>query len=382
MTSTLGSLYPIINYHLLEPSTGAVSQQFSATQLQNALQFRENQILSECDITVKVQYYPAIAGRTKLPDGTFDIRRIAYLPAQPVIGGYGSGSYGIGSYGINSFTGVPENTILWRDDSWAEQSFNNQWNIAGVGTATPGLPLAYLTSTEPPITFDTDTPPGFAGQYEVITTYSSGNSTNIIIPNDWVHLLKWGALAYLLSTESNAKDNVRSQYCEQRFKLGLKMLQNSSALLTMKIGNIPLQVDSVFSADQYDTRWQAKAANQPMTAYQCGLNMVALSPAPWNQYSIIATVVQNAPLPQVSNDFIQLSQDLLNVIIDYAQHLAAFKMGGQEFMATIPLLQNFLREASIYNSRLSEMGEYTEFLLGLSQLDERRNPRIDTEVTA
>jgi len=236
-------------------------------------------------------------------------------------------------------------------------------------------------STQGPISFDTDCPPGFGGQYEVMLTGEAGASS-IIIPNDWVHILKWGALAYLLNTESNAKDNSRAKYCEERFKLGKIMLQNASALLAMRCNNVPLQVDSVMAGDQYNTRWQAQASNTPQYAYQTGLNLVALSPAPWSTCSMTATVVENAPLPVDPTDFVQVSQDVLDTLLDYAQHLAAFKMGGAEFSATMPMLERFMTEAKVYNSKLAEMGEYNDFLLGISQMNERRNPRLDPEVLA
>ena len=379
MTATIAGLYPILNYHLLEPPTGIVSAQFTQAEQYQAILFRENEVLSECGTNPTVEYIPAVNGRITLADGTFDVIRISYQPAAPyaLLNGYGAGAYGMGPYGVsNEIPGYPQNTTLWKEDTWAEQSFNEHYL-----QAPAGLPFAYLMSTQGPISFDTDCPPGFGGQYEVMLTGEAGASS-IIIPNDWVHILKWGALAYLLNTESNAKDNSRAKYCEERFKLGKIMLQNASALLAMRCNNVPLQVDSVMAGDQYNTRWQAQASNTPQYAYQAGLNLVALSPAPWSTCSMTATVVENAPLPVDPTDFVQVSQDVLDTLLDYAQHLAAFKMGGAEFSATMPMLERFMTEAKVYNSKLAEMGEYNDFLLGISQMNERRNPRLDPEVLA
>jgi hypothetical protein len=207
-------------------------------------------------------------------------------------------------------------------------------------------------------------------------------SLAIPLPNDWVHVAKWGALAYLLATESNAKDPLRAKYCEQRFKLGKHMLHDAPALLATRVNNVPVSIDPVMAADQYNASWQAQPLGPTANIYQAGLNLIALSPAPMVANSITATVVENAPLPYLLEDEVQVSEDILDVILDYAQHLAAFKMGGTEFMSTMPLLETFLREAAISNSKLSEMGEYTEFLLGVSQLNERRNPRLNPEVLA
>jgi hypothetical protein len=82
----------------------------------------------------------------------------------------------------------------------------------------------------------------------------------------------------------------------------------------------------------------------------------------------------NAPVPVNNTDFIQLSRNDLDAVIDYAQHLAALKMGGAEFTATIPLFQRFMAQAALYNSKLLELGEFTSTILGLSQRENQMNP--------
>jgi hypothetical protein len=382
MTSTVPAIYPILNYHLLEPPTGPVSQQFSTAEYQSALVFRVNEILGETGATLTRSTVPATNGRVTLPDGILDVVRLAYIPApSPGVGiGYGTGSYGVGLY--DSFTSAASNASpMWRDDTWSENSFDTSFPLK-----PPGTPTVYLMSTQGPISFDADRAPAFGGQYELLTTNEMDAATLAIpLPNDWVHVAKWGALAYLLGTESNAKDVSRAKYCAERFKVGKRLLQRAASLLAMRIGNMTLQIDSVEAGDQYAPMWEGRAPGTPASAYQAGLNLVAVSPAPLGTagaYSFTATVVQNAPVPINLGDEVQVPEDVLNVILDYAQHLAAFKMGGAEFTATMPMLETFLREATVYNSKLNEMGEYTEFLTGISQMNESRNPRLDPEVLA
>lgn len=50
---------------------------------------------------------------------------------------------------------------------------------------------------------------------------------------------------------------------------------------------------------------------------------------------------------------LQISKDYLNVILDYAEHLAAFKMGGEEFRHTYRAAANFFAAALAYNQRLA-----------------------------
>ena len=361
LTITDVGIYKDIQFSLLEPSVGVnpwtgVSTQFSADDLINAVQRRRDEIVSLTGCRHTRRSVGAVAGRILLPDTVIDVRRLAYFPA----------------------IGSP--SVIWPDDTWSEQSFQQSYLQNPAGT-----PLTYLMSTEPPISFDTDRAPGSAGSYELLTieadpALSATVPSFLPIPDDWVHLIKWAALADLLGRESNAKDSLRATYCEQRYKLGVAALMQASALLALRIGNVPLQIDAVRSADLYQTTWQALAPGKPSNAYHAGLNLLALAAIPdAGPYSLTATVVQNAPIPVADADSVQVARDDLDAILDYAQHIAAFKLGGAEFLSTMPLLQHFLGLAQTYNAKLAELGEYTSALLGLSNLEESRNPRMAME---
>jgi hypothetical protein len=195
-------------------------------------------------------------------------------------------------------------------------------------------------------------------------------------------VIKWGALADLLSRESNAKDIPRAQYCESRYRLGLAVLSAAPALLAMRVNNVPIQIDSVRGADLYNTGWQGAVAGAPQTILHAGLNKLALAPiADGGVYTMTATVVQNAPIPVLDADPVQVARDELDVILDMAQHISAFKQGGEEFNRTMPLFQRFLKMAGAYNSKLRELGEYQTIMADLSQRERDMAPLMDTEVT-
>jgi len=332
-------------------------------------------VLSLAACTLNRRLVPAVAGRIVLPDTVLEVRRAAYLPT--VVGtGYGLGLYGVGGYGGLPPASGPANSTLWPEDTWAEQSFNRNWTIQPAGT-----PETYLMSTEPPLSFDTDRPPAFGGQYELITN-EAGPALNamapqlLLIPDDWAWVVKWGALADLLSRDSNAKDPLRASYCEQRYQMGIALLSAAPALLAMRLGNVPLSIDSVRAADLYKSSWQAATPATPYEALTTGLNLLALNPTPDSGlHSLTATVVQNAPMPVASLDPLQVSRDDLDAIIDFAQHLALFKAGGAEFISTIPLFQRFLRQAAFYGLKLQELAEYTSVIYALSQRESQMNPR-------
>jgi hypothetical protein len=356
-------LYTTMEFHLLEPvatnfpAVGQVwtgSKQFTIQDLINAVQRRRDEILSVSGCTITLRTVPAVPGRTSLPDTVIDIRRGAFLPQ-------------------HGFGGVA--SPLWMDDVWAEQAFENSYLQSPAGT-----PQIMAVSSQPPLSFDVDIQPNIPGTYELLTIEAGGGlsvvaASTLLIPDDWTWVLKWGALADLFSRESNGKDELRAQYCEARYRQGLELLTNASALLAMRLNNVPLNIDSVYNADAFNQGWQGVAASQPDTALVSGLNLVALSPKPdAGPYSVTATVAQNAPIPSVGTDPVQVGRDEYDAVIGYAQHLAAFKMGGAEMMATAPLLERFLLAAQVYNSKLIQSGEFMKVIYGLSSLQKKANP--------
>jgi hypothetical protein len=356
-------LYTVIEYHLLEPPNGAStiwlgSTQFSLSDIGNALQQRINELLGATACVLTQFQLAGVAGRIALLPTTLDLRRVAYLP--------------------NPATGLAPST-LWQDDSWAWQSFEPDYT-----TLPPGIPSTYAMSTQPLLTFDVDTQLNVAGGiYEVLTSNSaitSPTGSPIVIPDDWSWLAKWGALADLLGRESNAKDLPRQRYCEQRYADGMRLLTIAPALLGIRVNNLPLEIDAVTSADQYNPSWQGAAKGTPAQALVASLNLIALTPAADSTTrSVTATVIENAPVPSVPTDPINVTLDIYEALLDEAQHIATFKMGGAEFAATIPMHQRFLSLAALYASRIAEMGQFAEVLQGQSQLDAERNPRFTSD---
>lgn len=369
-TVTDDELYRIIQYQVLEPSVGVnpwtgVSTQFTTAQLVNAVQRRRDELFSISGCTITRSTVGAVAGRIQLNDSVIDVRRMAYLPATIF---------------------AKPNSIVWPDDTWAEMAFDPKYTLNPAG-----VPATYLMTTQPPIAFDTDRPPAYGGSYELLTVNAGAalDATTpalIEMPDDWTHILKWGALADLMGRESNAKDVLRQQYCEQRYRMGLALLLRAPALLAARLGSRAMQIDSVRGADLYNTDWQAQASDVPSYVYHMGLNKIALSPpADATPASFLLTVVRNAPLPAATSDYVEVSREDLEVILDYAQHIAMFKCGGQEFTDSFPLFQRFLQQTSLYGAKLQEIAEYTSAIMGLSkgiELDPRMTPAGEQVATS
>ena len=117
----------------------------------------------------------------------------------------------------------------------------------------------------------------------------------------------------------------------------------------------------------------------------CGLAtavfaQVAPVPDAVNPYSVTFDVVQNAPVPVADGNFIQLGREELDAVLDYSEHLAAVKMGGAEFAATVPLLQRFLRVAGQYNEKLRVTGDFLPATLGQTVKEDLRRPRRESDL--
>lgn len=360
LSETDQTLLSLIEYHLLEPQTSAYplawtgSLQFAITDLLSAIQQSRDEVLSESGCTIVQAYIAALPGRTFLNGNVLGLRRVAWLPTS----GFG--------YTAN---------CLLPADLWSQQSFES-----GFPQGSPGTPLTYRQSTEPPLGFDVDVQPAVPGMYDVLTVDAGADlsisaSTVLPIPNDWCWVAKWGALAQLFGRDSVSSDQFRAQYCLARYKMGLEAMRSAPALLGARINNVPVVVEPVTNGDFYDANWQAQAAGTPRAVYYAGLNQVGLGPTPsTNGYSITASVVRNMILPSLNADYLQVGRDDVAAILDESQHIAMLKCGGAEFAETFPLHGNFLRRCALSNSKLAALSLYLEFLDGLGQSDDRIHP--------
>jgi hypothetical protein len=323
-----------------------------------AITRRQNQALGAtgCTLTRSLVNAPIVRTGIVLPDATIDIRRVAWFPSS----GFGY-----------------DTQIMRQADTWSKQAFDYNWTAKAQQP-----PQSWLQSTEPPPQFDVDNVPPIPGDYEVLSVNSgaASNATSaqlLSIPDDWSWLVWFGAMADLFGFESEAKDEVRAQYCETRFNEGLKLLTDASSVLSMQFNGLPMAVDAAKNGDNFNSRWES-ILNQgsPQSCYTAGLNLIGFPTPDAGIYGALPTVVQNAPVPATSGDYIQIARSDYDAMLDEAQHLAALKQGGAEFLRTIPLHQNFVARAGLYNKKLAVMGPFQMPTYRLSQRDSDINKRV------
>jgi len=337
-TLTTQSVVASVQQQLLEPATPSIwsgSLMFSLSDISNTFQNRRNRFLIDTGIVlsgISVIPPPPTISRIPLPDNTIDVLRVVWKDVSGV------------------------QTSLWKNMEYRATAYSPDWAI------TPGTPEMYSILSTPPLTIQLIPPPIDLGTLELtivqapasLDPTSSADLFNLPDNMSWV--TKWGALSDLLLQEGESYDPVRGQYAQARYDHGVKMAAQYRTLLQCEINGVPVIPSSLVDSDIYDPDWHNKSGS-PDTILTIGQNLIATSPVADGIYSITADVIRNAPIPTNDADYIQLGKSDLDVVLGYAEHLAAFKLGGEEFTQTFPLLKSFFAQAAAYNSRLIQLDQ-------------------------
>ena len=344
-TVTDRDLVGVILSRLLEPPLTTVwtgTGQFTFPAIINALQARLNRFLG--DTGVVITHTTQASGtapvtRVYLDEGILDVRRAAWV----------NGS------------GVP--TVLWRDDQFAMQTFR-------FSAAAQDPPAVYGMVTVPPVGVEVYPPGSVAGTLDLLvvragvtvgTTPSAVSNTPVVlgIPDDLAWAVTFGALSDLLSSDGPARDTARAAYCEQQYQAGVAVAKLNPTVMMSMVAGVPVWTGSVFELDAFQTSWQA-TAGPPAFVGMAGRNLAALGPVPNAVQTVTMDVVPNIPVPAADSDVLQADRGSLDAILDYAQHLASFPMGGAEFQATDKLRQSFMLAAAVENSRIRNLAVFQD----------------------
>ena len=349
-------LYTQMQYMLLENPTGGGTwtgtSQFTLADLQFALQKRVTEMIqaTNCNL-VNPNPLAATPGtrRTQLADTILEPQRLRFLPA----------------------AGFGNNNTLTREDTQAFQYFEPGY------LQNQGTPQSWSVSSEPPLAIDVDIAPDSPGAYDLIAlqsgpVFAPPAASLLGVPDDFSMIAMYGALGDLLGRESEATDRQRAAYCLKRFTDGITIMRQSNWLLQASIDNVPVDTPAMYEMDAYSPEWQDSTTIWPVVV-QGGPDFVNSPNA--GTGAVDLTLVANAPIPQTLSSFVQVSRDVFDVVLSYAQRLAAFKMGGAEWNATEGLEQDFYRAAATTNKRLMHIGIFTDILKSEGRREEVLVPR-------
>lgn len=347
---------------LLEPpltATWTGTGQFQFSQIVTSLQNRINNFLTDTGANVarniqNVGTGPS-AARLFLPQSVLDVRRAAWRNVD-------------GQY-----------STLWRDDEFAMQAFRYGANLR---PADP--PLTWGKFVVPPVGIEVYPPPLNPGQVETLVVQSGpqigttpaaiyNNPTVLDIPEDFVWGMVFGALSDLLSADGPMRDPDRAQYAESRYQESAELYRLNPTLLLAQIDGVQIWSGSVFEMDAFLSSWQSEAG-PPQFAGMCDRNLVAFGPTPDANYGVAMDVVSNIPIPTADGDYIQVDSGALDPLLDYCEHLAAFKMAGFEFKATEKCRQNFYMAAALENKRILQ-GSFYRAALQLPAMRQQQEVR-------
>jgi hypothetical protein len=356
-TLTDSDLYTLIEYHLLEPPTGSTwsgTNQFSISDLSQAASRRRNEILqvSACNMAEYLLPITPNTSTAQLTDLVLDVRRVRWVP---VIG-----------------QGSP--VTLYRGDSRTFQYFTPAYQ------QTEANPLRWDVIGQPPQTVAVDALVNIPSTLQVLemqggADFVPATPSPLLMPDDWMWVLKFGAMADILSKEQEGKDLERAAYCRKRYEEGLKLMQHMPWLLQGFVDNVPVDTQPLAGADRFNYEWQSRSGAFPELVVG-GVDLFAVSPVATSITTIGMVLVANAPVPVSDSDEIQVPRDVLDCILSEGQHLALFKCGGAEFAQSMALHQEFTGMAMRQNSRLRESGILSTTIRPPVDRQEQQQPRF------
>jgi len=371
-----------IQAHFLEPQSNpwTGSDQFSIPAISSSMNNVRDQFLLDSGIYIQRPAFTSVSpmtGRLQLPQSTIDIRRAAWQDSSTL-----------------------KTWSLYRNDEYAMTSYLPSW------AQTPGLPQSYSVALTPPVELQLMPAPTNAGTPDLCITESGPQlnlnpSSPVIlgVPDDLCWAVKYGTMEQLLTSDGNVRDPARAKFCGDLYDLGVSLARNPVTTLQVSINDVPIQTCSIDDLDKYNTNWQ-NTLGVPNRAAMVGANLLVLCgdsanstsgvPDSNGPYGVTIDLARSFPVPDPLNPtttFLQVGLELINPILDMAQHICSLKMEGPEFQQTLALRNNFLRACARVNGGLRSNVFYNLLLnqpaARQDMLVPRTVPRTDPEeVTA
>lgn len=355
-TVTDRDLVGAIQYHLLEPKNTAGwsgTEMWTLDDLTQALQRQRNQLLvdSACRLVRDNTTYLVAAGasRVDLADTVIDIRRAAWVAADGTV------------------------TVLRRSDTHIRGSL-------GISGLSPGTPRVYSIASEKPLRLELIPAPSNTGTLDLLLVQTgadlspSTTPTVLGVPDDYSWIIKWGALADLLSKDGAGRDAQRAAYCRKRYDEAVDLLRTMPMVVGCEVNGVPVLTAPLASLDG-TPNWQTTTGTPRVVALSG--NILAVYPVLPNDGSagsVTLDVMRNAPIPATDGEYVQLGREQLDAVLGYAEHLALFKQGGANFYFATRLYNDFIGAATVYNERLAAISRNRETVNKQSAADTGPNP--------
>ena len=153
-------------------------------------------------------------------------------------------------------------------------------------------------------------------------------------------------------------------------------------LFEAAVNGIEVDTPSYKEIDAWLQNWEQRLPTDDPQIVVGGVDLVALAPfaAVFGfPQLVVLSVVGNAPIPASDAAEVQLSRDGVDAVLAYSQHVASFKMGGADFAATMPLLEQFETYCRKKNAEYAALGIYRPDLLSEGFRDDQADPRFEKD---
>jgi hypothetical protein len=396
-TTMLDQIVREIQYMLLEPATGIAgtpsSGQVSIASILAAVARARNRFVIDTKgpytIHPDADFTQAADGMTTLPATTIFLHRLSYLG-------------GITRTWVN----------LWRDDAWGIDHASPTWPLL------TGVPVAFSESENSPLDVQLIPPPATTGLLEGVTVDSlvvdTTDATAVFdVPDEYVHAIKYAALADLLASESQLADPMRAQYAETRYQQAVAIALEARSIIRLLIGDpgtpgsattypftvtvtdatsatasvncsitinapappavaaVPLPIDTLANIDAGMPFWRNQV--QKPTVAGIVADLLAVASVPDRVYGIAADVVRAAPLPGPA-EYIQIGREDLQHLVEYVVHILTFKCGGNEFQSTFAGYDAFLSACVGRNNILAADARYLTATFNKPRAEQHQRP--------
>lgn len=141
--------------------------------------------------------------------------------------------------------------------------------------------------------------------------------------------------------------------------------------------DLPLEPASLFDFDYALTNWRgtttatAGAPSRPVYWARISLSLLVIYPADafasvGGTHALTINGIRNTPILVNDADWVDLGQEQFDVLLGYAAHVLAFKLGGEALVASYPGWLAFLKAAAQENAQFAASAFYRR-VVGLDQ---------------
>lgn len=366
-TTTFNSIVKEIQAHFCEPGSGfsgaGMTTQFTIQEILQSIATAIYRFFLDAQLPLSVTRLPVSSvppdGNFTLPESTVFVHRLSWRDTNFVY------------------------YCLFRSDEFAADSLIQDWQL---NPAT--RPIAFSQLDSAPLQVQLIPPPISSGVLELISvstiTFPAIDpfDISINIPDDFCHAVKYLAMVNLLTTDGETTSSLLAQYCSARYQQIISAAKLQRCIARLMINNRTVPLNPIATIDSTLPFWRNQAARAIPFGAAALYDLLIFYPPLSQPVGASLDLITTAPVLSASDDFVQLGNEEIEFIIDYAQHYLSIKMQGAELQQTLPLFDDCQKLIINRNSILANQGRYLTGAFDQPATDTAFNPNTQKEMSA